>query len=189
MTIQKRQFFGNWGVNSVGCGVCLIFTIGVYVVLIHPFWQHNSVHAQQKQQLSSYSVKLRERTNHLGHLQHRLDGVRRHLKAGALQLKPASVINQHLAALTDLANEYHLNVGTIQPESAIHNQQYAAVRIRLTASGDFPNCTRFLHALHIQFPDTSVSSFDLAGEPQAPGTPVRFEIDLEWYTTPTASTQ
>ncbi len=189
MTINKQQSFGTWGVKSVGCGVCLIFTIGTYIVLIHPLWQHNNVHAQQKHQLSAYSVKLHERTNYLGQLQHRLDGVRRQLKAGTLQLQPASVINYRLAALTDLANEYHLNISTIRPEPAIHNQQYATVLIRLTASGDFPDCTRFLHALHAQFPDTGVSTFDLSGEPQTSGMPVRFEIDLEWYTTPTASTQ
>ena len=68
---------------------------------------------------------------------------------------------------------------------AADSAHYQTVPIRISGSGSYPGCARFLHELRTRFPDTSCKSFELTNP-----NPVRdhnvgnFKFELTWYTAP-----
>ena len=86
-----------------------------------------------------------------------------------------------IARLTNLAAGAGLNVNEILPGSAVSGERFDSVPVRMNATGSYPTCVAFLCKLTETFPDTSVDSFELSGNPQRPQDPAEFHVDLIWH--------
>ncbi len=111
----------------------------------------------------------------------RLAEIRISLRKERIRLESARNVNQRIASLTTLAAGTGLNVDEVLPGQAKRSTRFDSVPVRMNGTGSYPNCVAFLCKLTKTFPDTSVGSFELAGDPERPGSPARFHLDLVWY--------
>ena len=98
-----------------------------------------------------------------------------------IHLESARNINQRIARLTSLAAGTGLNVNEVLPGATVRGERFDSVPVRMNGTGSYPMCVAFLCKLTRTFPDTSVGSFELAGNPQKPGSPAEFHVDLIWH--------
>jgi len=101
-------------------------------------------------------------------LQRRLGALQQQISDNPLHLQPASAINKRLGELTDLAAQLGLRMEDVQPGKISTTARFETVSIHLAGTGNYRTCVQFLHRLRTGFPDTSVTSLQLTGNPSDP---------------------
>ena len=177
-----------WRIDLLAVGVCLLLSAALYLTMIHPLARKQARHVTQSAELAAVQVQASDRAASLGRLQTELAETRTALDATPMRLQPASVINQRLAALTDLANEQAITLDQVQPGQKVAATRYDVVPIQLVGSGTYASVQTFLNKLHGQFGDTGVRSFRLTARERGDDVVGAFVIDLVWYTAPAPRT-
>jgi len=98
-----------------------------------------------------------------------------------VRLRPISQVNRRVADLTSLVDRCGLVTGSVQLGKIGPGPKCAVMPLHLSARGSYQACQEFLHGLVEPFSDFAVAGFEIQGDPQRPGLPARFEIDLYWY--------
>lgn len=119
-------------------------------------------------------------------LEREVEHARQQLDEKPMSLMPASVLNQRLADLSALAQAHELTLTTSQPGQETQLAYYAFVPISVGGDGRLASFVGFLGALHTQFPDMGVRSFDVTRDPLGGG---RFTLTLSWYVKPSRTAE
>jgi hypothetical protein len=77
-----------------------------------------------------------------------------------------------------------LKIDQLRPGKSLNGSRYQTVPIYLVGSGSFSTCVKLLRELQRGFPDTSVASFEVKGDPTKPNEPTKLRVDLLWYALP-----
>lgn len=169
-----------------GLCVAVILAAGVlfYFVAIRPGDRRQAeAEAAQAQLTGRQAVALRLTKGAVA-IKERLADIRKTLADSPIKLEQANRANSRIARLADLAGDSGLNVNEIHPAEPKLEGQFALVPIRLLGNGRYGDWTAFLSRLPEAFPDVAVDSFELAGNPASPATPVDFRVNFVWYATP-----
>jgi len=111
----------------------------------------------------------------------RLAEMRASLRKEKICLQSARNVNQRIASFTSLAAGTGLSVDEVLPGQTKRSPHFDSMPVRINGTGSYPTCVAFLCKLTKTFPDTSVNSFELTGDPQKPGLPAQFHVGLIWY--------
>lgn len=172
-----------WQIYGLSVVLIALVTAGGWAVSLRPMQaqsEHNAVLRDQLQEEQQTAARL---TGELVNLGHSIKSDQQLLEKSLIKLESSDKLNQRLAALASLAGESGLRLDEIQ--SVPGNTQPApsrAVSLRVTAGGNFRDCTRFLHRLHQQYPDIAVKSFECVNADFAPGAVPILRLELEWAT-------
>jgi len=177
-----------WKLDAAGAALCLAFTALVYFVGLDPLWQRYNEFTQQQSDVELKRQHTTLSAASLAAMHRKLGVLQQQLADSPTRLKPSTMINNRIAELTDLASRSSIKIEDISPARPFHGQRFDIVPLKVAGSGTYRTCTLFIHNLRKTFPDTSVASFSLSGNPSDPTEPSKFEFNLEWYASPAAPT-
>jgi len=130
--------------------------------------------ADREAELSSLAERVREKRE-------LLEAQETSLASSELKLLPSAEHYARLQAITKLAESFSLKLTQISPGEQISGKRFNIVPIRISGTSGYPDFTGFLQALHSQFEDLHVVSFNLSGRADQAAAPT-FDADLAWYT-------
>lgn len=176
-----------WPVFAAGAGVCAAITLVVWFTVLSPALRQRDARIAKSNELVARRHKAGEVAGSLSAVRKKTETVESALQQTAMRLEPATLVNDRLARLTELANECGLSVDEVQPGQTTDGPHYQSVALKLAGSGNYPACARFLHRLHDTFPDTGVRGMDTSNNSPNPVVPVvSFRLDLVWHAAPLA---
>jgi hypothetical protein len=177
----------RWPVYAAGAGACFVVSLIVWFTVLSSALQQREARIARNNELIARRHKASEVATSLNTVRKKSATVEKALQQTAMRLEPATLVNDRLARLTDLANECGLSVDEVQPGQTTDGPHYQSVALKLAGSGSYPACARFLHRLHDAFPDTGVRAMDTSNNSPNPVVPVvSFRVDLVWYAAPLA---
>jgi Tfp pilus assembly protein PilO len=182
--------WGKWKtrhIDAAAIGLCVLIAVPFSFPRINPLMRPPDYGAQQAAQLAVLRSSTQAADKAVALQKARLAEMRADLARQTVPLQPARNVNRRLAELTDLAAGAGLEVSEIVPAAAVAGSRFDTVPIRIRGTGSYPTCAAFLCKLTRAFPDTSVNSFELSGEPDKPHAPAAFRVQLAWYATPSAA--
>ena len=171
-------------IHACGVGGLALVTLLAILMGVRPLFSRHSEMKLARTELAAEQTRSRELQHMETSLTSSLNRMRAELDANPLKLRKASLRNERLALLTELAADFGLSVDGIQTSEIETDNHYDKVPIVLTGMGRAPDCGRFLHALNEEFPDMGVASFDLKGHPGPKPADVGFTFDMIWYAAP-----
>lgn len=190
---DTKRFPGTRGIHMAGSVVALLMLIGAGAAGVRPLVAHRVA----AHELSAAMMQARDRSDaaraQLGTVRERAAMLNRDLAAHAVQLRPATALNEQLGAVTALAQRAGLRVQQVSPGKAGAGARYTTVPVRVTGSGTYPAVASFLAALHEHEPTTAVAGVTIHGEgggtgPVSPAAgsarAAAFTLDLVWYALP-----
>ena len=177
-----------WHVDASGMALCVLMTLALYYGGLVPLMGARDATLARQGELESRRHEASSLASSVARVRAQLVGVREAIDKTPLKLQPSRLVNNRLAALTDLATAHGLQIEHVEPAPSRISGRYEIVPLRMAGLGRFPRCVVFLHQLREGFPDTGIAGFELSGNPSAPGTG-RFELELHWFATPSRSVE
>ena len=162
-------------------GVFALLTLGAYLFGVHPVIERHKSLDNRAVELRGQQSRDRELSIEVAHVASEITKLNQELSDNAIKLKSVDQINSQLARLAALTGNCGLKLDQLRPDKSLNGSRYQTVPIYLAGSGSFPECVKLLHELQRSFPDTSVASFEIAGDPTKPKEPTRLRVDLLWY--------
>lgn len=171
-------------IDAVGVIGMVAISALVYGLGINPLLERHALSIHQQQEMTRIREKANESQKILTDLQKQSTAAARQLEASPLRLQPVTLLNQRLALVTDLAMQGGATLDDLQPGKSSAGSRFDALPIHVAGTGSFPAFTALMHRLHMEFPDTGVSTFEMSGTPQEDPTKAKFSVELLWYTEP-----
>lgn len=170
-------------IYSAGGVVCVMLAASAYLLGIRPAMARNEVQASRQVELRAARQKAAGLLIQRNNVQNQLKAAEDALRNQTLALQPASMVNQRLAALTDMATqECGLTIDEMRPGPPDAGTNSQLVPILMAGSGTYPKCAKFLHRLRKTFPDTAVRSFETTNNSASPDMPTAtFQFELIWH--------
>ena len=181
MNRMKFTKLKPWYIDLAAIGICAFLALIAYVVGVYPVIRRYRGFDLQAAELKVQQKRARKLSGKVAHVASEITQINRELADNTLKLKSAGQVNSHLARIAALAGKCGLKIDQLRPDKSLNGSRYQTVPIYLVGSGDFPACVRLLQELHRGFPDTSVASFEVTGDPTKPTEPTKLRVDLLWY--------
>ena len=180
---MNRNWMANLKTRQIdvaGAAIIILAALPLLLPRVNPLMRGGSV-IEQRAQLEVALRNEKELRDFLVDQRARLAEIQASLAKEKIRLESARNINQRIAKLTSLAAGTGLSVNEVLPGATTRGERFDTVPVRMNGTGSYPMCVAFLCKLSSTFPDTSVGSFELAGNPQKPGSPAEFHVDLIWH--------
>lgn len=168
-------------VDGAGVVVAIVLSGLFYFMGLKPLLDRQHTEILQDRQLEIQRAKNDQGERSLQTLREHLALVQAEIADSPQKLEPLHALNDRLARITALAAVRGLDIADIRPGAATTSLHYKTVPILLTGSGSYVNCVRYLHQLHEQFTDTTVTSLRMTGTPEDRDTAPSFQFELRWY--------
>ncbi|MDP6543720.1 MAG: type 4a pilus biogenesis protein PilO [Phycisphaerae bacterium] len=165
--------------GALGCFV--VMALIAYVLVVHPVIERHKGLDLREAELKTEQRKAQMLSSRVAQIASQITAIDQELSDSAIKLRSVAHINSHLARLTALTGECGLKLDRLRPDKCLTGSRYQTVPIYLFGSGSFPECAKLMHELKRNFPDTSVASFEITGDPTKPKEPTTLRVDLLWY--------
>ncbi len=180
MTIARMKV---WQVYAIGGLFCAAATAIAWFALAAPTLEQLSQRRGRETELMQSRHKATELAHDLAEARKEMKVLSTQVASNAIELQPASQVNQRLAALTTLATQNGLSLNEVRPGAPTETNRYQMLPIHLTGAGDYPSCAAFLHGLHDSYTDVGLSSLEaLNSDTSGETSRLNFQIELVWYT-------
>ncbi len=193
-----------WKVDATGLAVALGLTaLAVFGGYLPASGAQSEVNVRAAE-LAAAQLELEQTRAVLAEREVEVERIARELAERPFELQPLRVLNTRLAGLVALAEEHALRVDRVLPGEPVSGDEADRVPISLSGTGRFADVVRALHAVAGAMPDLAVEQLTLEAasapapgtldepvpEPsenlddEAPGSWVRFDLRLVWFTLP-----
>lgn len=169
-------------IDLAGCALIAAGALGVYFLGIAPAQRARAQEATDQAELEAKRGDLDEGQRQLSDTKRKLADLEKQVAENVRVLHPSTELYARVRAITEKAQELGLKVSEMKPSPAIAGKRFNRIPIRLAGVGSYVSFRDFVKALHASYPDLQVSGFNLSGKAEDPKTPVRFEADLNWFT-------
>ena len=168
-------------IDLAAVGICALLALIAYVVGVRPVIRRHQGFALRETELKVRQKKARKLSARVAHVASEITQIKQELADNIIELKPVGQVNSHLARIARLAGHCGLKLDQLRPDKRLSGSRYQTVPIYFVGSGSFPACVKLMRELQRGFPDTSVASFEVKGDPTKPAEPTKLRIDLLWY--------
>jgi Tfp pilus assembly protein PilO len=167
----------------VAVAACAGLTLGAYAIGVRPLLEQRERETLQHDLLQDRRATASQLGATVSDLQRELADAKTALERTTLRLQPATLVNQRLEAVAQLANDAGVALDEMRPGAAVDSTHYQTVPIRIVGSGRYPACTTFLRKLRGTFGDMGIRSFQTGSSGSTPAQPTAlFQAELVWYT-------
>jgi Tfp pilus assembly protein PilO len=173
-----------WQINLLGAVAVGALTACLWSTTIHPIRTNRVAAAARRQELDDRAQEAKRLSAQVRQATARLASVRKQLAEVRLDLQPATRVNQRIAEVTAAAARCGLELSDVRPDRAIVGPRHAVQPIEMSGTSTFPAAVQFMRTFHQTFADSGFASFELAGNPAAPGAPGSFHFRIYWYVQP-----
>jgi Tfp pilus assembly protein PilO len=174
-------------IDGAGIVVLIGLFILFYFTALKPLLERRQMEQVQQQELELQRTKADLSAQALQTASEHLKTIKAAISDSPQKLEPVKALNDRLARIAALATARGLDIADIRPGDVAAAVHYTTVPISLTGTGGFPNCVRYMHELHQQFSDTTVTSMRLTGNPDDLTAAGTFQLELRWYAAPQRS--
>lgn len=171
-------------IDLAGAALCIAATAVAYFTAIAPSASRREEQGQQRAEIADLRAKLDQTSKFQKQLGAQLAARQGDLEKSAIQLEPASSVNQRVSSLTTLASGVGITLDAVQPGAQNDSSDFSRVPIKLSGKGTYASSARFLAQLKERFPDTAVGSMRLTANPAEPDSVPAVWFDLVWYAAP-----
>ena len=172
-----------WQIYTIGGLAFAAASAIAWFALAAPTLEQLSQRRDQEAELVDSRHKAAELARNLAAARKEMKVLSSQIATHAIELQPASQVNQRLAALTALATANGLSLNELRPGAPTESSRYQMLPIHLTGSGDYPSCAAFLHGLHDAYTDVGLSALEaLNSDTSGESSRLSFQIELVWYT-------
>ena len=168
-------------VDLAAVGICALLALIAYAVGVYPVIRRHQGFALREIELKAQHEKARKLSAKVARVASEITQIRQELADNTVDLKPVGQVNSHLGRIANLAGQCGLKLDRLRPDKCLRGSRYQTVPIYLVGSGSFTACVKLLRELQREFPDTSVASFEVKGDPTNPTEPTKLRVDLLWY--------
>lgn len=175
-----------WHIDAAGAAAGCILTVLAYFCGLKPILAQRRTMTDSAVQLNFQRSRSIQLTLESTRLRTALAQLRQRLSQNVLSLEDARRINHRIAQLNELATENGLTIDDIKPGDIAPSCGYDIMHIKLTGTGTYQSCTKFMHSLRSNFPDTGLISWQITDSKAQSGVLAKFELDLLWHTLPGA---
>jgi Tfp pilus assembly protein PilO len=183
---QRFPALPLWQIDTIGLGVCAALAGLWYCAGVHPVSEAAASREVLQTELAERDAKLDGLMASRAAHQRLATKLSDQIEAGSVQLKPVEHVNARIAELNALAVRHGLRIDEVRPGAPATLPRFITVPIRLAGTGNYAECSQFLHTLRSDLRDMGVAGFELRGEPEAPDKPPSFAFTLLWYAAPAA---
>lgn len=169
-------------IDLAGCALIAAGALGMYFLGIAPVQRARAQDTADAAELEARRKDLEEAQRHLSDAKRKLADLEKQVDRNARVLHPASELYTRLQAITGKAQEIGLKISEMKPSPAVVGKRFNRVPIRLAGVGSYVSFRNFVNDLHALYPDVQVSGFSLSGKAEDPKLPVKFEAELNWFT-------
>ena len=187
MSDRSTSTWTWWQIDACGLAMCILMTLAGYLLIIQPLVRSQELNKMQTTDIAAKQERASDLVSTVSKLQSELAQLQKALSENPVELQSSQHSNQRLADLTHLAASSELNVFELHTGETQAASRYEIIPIVLSGTGTFQSCTKFLHVLREQFPDTGVVSVDLSDNPGDPTVKTSFKFNLSWYAAPALS--
>lgn len=170
----------NKQIHVVGIGMVLVLAAGGYWLGVDPLLDARFRAGIESAKAASVERDAQVAETTLRGERMELEQQQRRLGESVIRLEAPSRLNDRMVRVTSLAAERGLVVGQIEPGTPSVAGQHTIVPFKLAGRATFSEMTRFLAALHGQFPDTRVDSLSLAAGAEE-GKDGSFSVECAWF--------
>jgi Tfp pilus assembly protein PilO len=170
---------------AIAAAACLGLTVAAYALGVRPLMDRRAQESAQRETLKDRRATASRLAAEAADLQREVNAGKEILARSPVRLQPAALINQRLAAVTQLATECGLSLDEVRPGNAVDSTHFQTVPIRIVGGGRYPQCAGFLRNLRQTFGDMGVRQFMVSnvGGPVPSATPAAsFQAELVWFT-------
>ncbi len=167
--------------DIIGLAAVGSLTAVVYLAGVSPMLQKADAEVAQRATLSEQEQAVTAKSQDLRDAKARLAAIEEE-RSRSVHLYPASMRNDKVRRLSELAAEVKVTVTEITPRDTIKGDRVSRVPITLAGTSEAPAFQEFLRRLHAEFPDTHVVSFNIADIPESLDSPATFSAELIWFT-------
>jgi len=168
-------------VDLAAIGVLLLLTGAAFMVGVYPVIQRYQSFHMREDELRARQGKDRVLSAQVAQVASKITHIQKELADDAIRLKSPGRINEQLARLASLTGKCGVKLDQLRPDKSLNGSRYQTVPIYLVGTGNFQSCVKILQELQRKFPDTSVASFEIKGDPAKPSEPKKLSVDLLWY--------
>ena len=162
-------------------GLLVVMSLVAYLLGVEPVIERHRGLDLRKAELSARQNTDRELSARVAQVATRITELKQELSENAIKLQSVDQINTQLARLAALTGTCGLKLDQLRPDKALNGSRYQTVPIYLVGSGSFPQCVKLLNRLQREFPDMSVASFEVTGDPTKPKEATKLRVDILWY--------
>ena len=178
---MKLTKFKPLYIDLAALGICALLALIAYVVGVYPVIRRHQGFGLREAELKVQHEKARKLSAKVRQVASEIVEIKQELADNTIELQPVGQVNSHLARIARLAGQCGLKLDQLRPDKCLNGSRYQTVPIYLVGSGSFPACVKLLRELQRGFPDTSVASFEVKGDPAKPSEPTNLRVDLLWY--------
>jgi Tfp pilus assembly protein PilO len=170
------------GIDLAAYALIAACAAGTYFLGIAPAQRARAQEAADVAELETKRKELEEAQRQLSDAKRQLGQLDKLVTENARVLHPSTELYARVRAITEKAQELGLKVSEMKPSPAIVGKRFNRIPIKLSGVGSYVSFRDFVKTLHGLYPDVQVSGFNLSGKAEDPKIPVRFEADLNWFT-------
>lgn len=175
-------------INGAGVGVCVLITLGAYLLGIAPVMSLSQEAQDQTDKLHAREVEITQLVQTRRDRAKEADNLRELLTRQSLRLVTLDRLNERLGELTHLAGQTHLQINEIRPGEAVQSSPYyRSLPIHISGTGTHQAAMVFLHKLNEAFPDIKVKSFTFVAQSGQNATGVQASFGLTLFIAPDRS--
>jgi Tfp pilus assembly protein PilO len=174
-----------WQMITMAAGACLGLTVAAYALGVRPLLDRQAHESAQRETLKERRAIASRLAGEAADLQREVNAGKEILARSPVRLQPAALINQRLAAVTQLATECGLSLDEVRPGNAVDATHFQTVPIRIVGGGRYPACATFLRNLRQTFGDMGVRQFmvtNVGGSVPSATPAASFQAELVWFT-------
>lgn len=170
-----------WSIDAGGAALALVLGVAVYGLVIGPSLDRLRTSDMHRAEAARLRGALETTLGAKRALEGRIDDAERALQRSDVRLEGPEQVNRRIARLTELSEASGLKLREVAPQEPVRIPRALTVPIRLTGTGTYAACARFLAELHATHRDVAVVSGEVAGNPAHPDEPAAFRFELAWY--------
>ncbi len=170
-------------IDVAGLTAITIATLGWYALAYRPGEADRAAFAQLRTSFADAAQQMKDLDRDNAAAKADLSRLSEEL-ARSVKFQDASGVNARLGEIPLLAEERAVVLHEISPGQPVPGSRFARVPIRLAGSAPYEAVQGFFSDLNSRFPDMEVTRFSLSGQPDSPGSPTRFSVELAWWTLP-----
>ena len=171
--------------HAAGVGVCLLLAAALYLIEIRPSIERREVRQAHHAELTAQEGVLSQLQPTADVARSDLESVQARIAETPVKLRPASKLNEQLAALAALAKASGVEVEQFERGAADRaDAGFEQIPLRMAGTGTYRSFASFLRQVHQTCADVGVASFDLSSDARGTDGAARFEVDLIWHAAP-----
>jgi hypothetical protein len=166
-------------VDAAGVAVLAALGAAVYLTGIAPTRAAALSAVEQRQQLETQQLNLKDARDHLAESGRKRAKLRE--DAAKAPRVGAEDPNQRIRAVSEIASKHGVTITELTPKAEVPGTRFKRLPIAVAGVGSAVSFEQVFADLHAAFPDTEVTNLSITGTPDSPTKMATFRAEVVWY--------